>query len=53
VQPGVLQVVEDHQLAAGDPAVERLGEPCGADEVARAEGDQVGTSISLSAALAS
>ena len=40
VQPGVRQVLEDHQLAPGDPALERLGEARGADEVARSEGDQ-------------
>jgi hypothetical protein len=40
VQPGVRQVVEDHQLAPRDPAPERLGEAGGADKVARSEGDQ-------------
>ena len=40
VQPGVRQVLEDHQLAPADPAAERLGEARGADEVARSESDQ-------------
>ena len=38
--PGVRKVVEYDQLAPGDPAVERLGEARGADEVARPERDQ-------------
>ena len=53
VQPRVRQMLEDHQLAAGDPAVERLGEARGADEVARSERDQGRASISPSTALAS
>ena len=40
VQPGVRQVLEDHQLAFADPALEPLGETRGADEVVRPDGDQ-------------
>src|SRR5881409_2819118 len=35
VQPGVRQVVEDDELAPGDPAVDGLGESRRADQVAR------------------
>ena len=46
VQPSVRKMLEDHQLAPGDPALERLSETRGADEVARSEGDQ-GRSVDL------
>jgi hypothetical protein len=39
VQPGMREVVEDHQLACGDPVLEWLGKAGGAYEVARSEGD--------------
>jgi hypothetical protein len=40
VQPGVRQVIEDHRLTPGDPALQRLDEARGADEVPRTEGRQ-------------
>ena len=53
MQAGVGQVLEDDQLAAGDPAMEPPGEARRADEVARSEGDQRRSRISASAGLAS
>ena len=47
-------MLEDHQLAPGDPALDRLGEARGQQTMSRApKVISVGTSISLSAALAS
>jgi hypothetical protein len=45
-------MIEDHQLAPDDPAVERLGEARGADDVARSKGDQ-GRSVDLAQCRAS
>jgi hypothetical protein len=52
LQSGVREMIEVHQLAPDDPAVERLGEARGADDVARSKGDQ-GRSVDLAQCRAS